>query len=77
MRKASTFSRFQTKESEKGEHIFKISDQRRVRKASTCFQDFRLKRVRKVSTFSRFQTKESKKGEHMFPRFQTKESEKD
>ena len=55
------FPRFQTKESEKGEHISK---------------DFRLKEVRKASTFSRFQTKESKKGELMFPRFQTKGSEK-
>ena len=44
MRKASTLSRFQTKESEKGEHFFKISD---------------LKKVRKASTLSRFQTKES------------------
>ena len=50
VRKASTFSRFQTKESEKGEH----------------FQDFRLKKVRKASTLSRFQTKESEKGEHIF-----------
>ena len=51
MRKASTLSRFQTKESEKGEHIS---------------EDFRPKRVRKASSFSRFQTKGSEKGKHIF-----------
>ena len=64
MRKASTLARFQTEGSEKGEHIFKISDKREQERRAH-YQDFRLKKVRKASTFSRFPTKESEKGEHL------------
>ena len=59
------FPRFQTKGSEKGEHISQDFRPKRVRKAST-FSRFQTKEVRKASTLARFQTKGSEKGEHIF-----------